>query len=200
MYSELLTIPKELKKLLKRMDDKVNYITSVPEPIRITNYSKINTEVHYLLMKFYSLLKMYDYNYSALTGKQYKMPPQSSVYTTVDIRSESLISIKLPILPRKNLDDGMVVDDLDLAFREKAIAGFEIPEMPQKTIVVTHVYNTNTPTRFIRDNDNYNLKGTVNTIVRWTNSTDHGTNCWLEMKTIITDEQEEGTYIDVIKR
>lgn len=106
----------------------------------------------------------------------------------------------MPILYRKNKEDSILVDDLDMALFNVLKSGAEIPAIENKEIIFTIFYNSNTVQSFIRDNDNYCIKGVINTIVRYLRSTDSGDSTWLSLKTVILDNIENHTIIEIKKR
>lgn len=122
-------------------------------------------------------------------------------YVDVFEISERCICFRIPVLnnrfgyKNKELFDNIV----RYVFLSEIEKGNEIPQMGKHTIVFTHVWPTSNKDHIL-DNDNYDTRGVINNIVHFIGSSDSGINSWQMHRTILSDELEMGTYIQIISR
>ena len=131
---------------------------------------------------------------------QSQNPTVLSGMTEIQEIRDDYIKIKMPLLYRKNKEDPILVDDLDMAFLNILESGGKIPSIQKKEIIFTFYYSSDTDKNLIRDNDNYAIRRIINAIVRHLQSSDSGDSTWLSFRTIIQDGIENHTIVEVKKR
>lgn len=115
--------------------------------------------------------------------------------------SESEISFRIPVLPHKSSKEDLIIDITHFVFQSILKTRGSIPHFLYHTIEFKHVYPPSEKTKkSIMDHDNYNIRGVINIIVLYINSSDSGVNSWHSHKTILSADIPMGTYITIKKR
>ena len=190
----------KMKKTSAKISTLISDIENTPEHLLQYDYNRQTDALYNCIIELYSQLGVYHRQASGLYSISKKFPTTASKFTEIQEIRGDYIRIKMPILYRKNKEDSVLVDDLDMAFFNVLKSGVDIPVIDKKEISFTFYYNSNTERSLIRDNDNYSIKGVINTIVRYLQSTDSGDTTWLSLKTAIMDDTQNHTIIEIKKR
>jgi hypothetical protein len=196
-----------LKEKIEKLEDistaisnQIENIKSTPENVLPTRFITLNDELHTLIVRLYSQLGIYHRDVATLFGAPNAFPASSSGLTEIQKMNNDYIKIKMPIPYRKDKNDPILASDLDAALWEAQKNGTKIPYMEQMEIVFTFCYSSDTNKSLIRDNDNYALKPIINTIVRHMRNSDRGDKTWLSLRTIVKENIENQTLIEVKKK
>lgn len=189
----------KMKEASAKISTLISEIESIPEHLLQYDLNRQTDTLHTHIIELYSQLGFYHRQISGLHSMSKKFPTTASRFTEIQEIRGDYIKIKMPILYRKNKEDSILVDDLDMAFFNVLKSGADIPAIEKKEIAFTFFYNSNTDQSLIRDNDNYSLKGIINTIVRYLRSTDSGDTTWLSLKTILMEGIGNHTIIEIKK-
>lgn len=187
----------KLKDISEAISNQIKKIENTPEYLLPTRFNAHNDELHSLIIKFYAHLGHYHRDVATLYGGSNAFPASSSGLTEVVEVRDDYIKIKMPLLCRKDKSDSILVNDLDAAFWEAQKNGAKIPNMNKKEITFTFCYSADTEKTFIRDNDNYAIRRIINAIVRNIGSTDDGEITRLSLQTIVKENIENHTVIEV---
>ena len=197
MIKSIIDNISKMKEISTKISTLVSEIENTPEHLLPFEFNQQNDSLHNLIIKLYSQLTEYHRQSSRLYSMPINFPRTASRLTAIQEIRNDYIRIKMPLLYRKNKEDSILADDLDMAFFDVLKSGAKIPAIEKKEIAITYYYKSNTLKNLIRDNDNYAIKRVINTIVRYLQSTDSGDTTWLSIKTILSDVEENYTIIEV---
>lgn len=130
-----------------------------------------------------------------------KRTPGMSQYIEIFHVRDDELYFRVPILPHKTSKEDLIIDIMHYVFQSILSDRGSIPAFLYHTIDFVHVYPTALGrSKSIVDHDNYNVRGVINIIVLYIQSSDSGLNSWHSHKTILSDQMQMGTYITIKKR
>jgi len=189
----------KMKEASAKISTLISDIENIPDYLLEYDLNKKTDALHNQIIELYSQLCLYHHQVSGECSIPNKFPTTASRLTEIQEMRDDYIRIKMPILYRKYKEDSILIDDLDVAFFNILKSGATIPSIQKKEIVFTFYYNSGMKENLIRDNDNYAIRGVINTIVRYLRSTDSGDSTWLSLRTIVQDNIENHTIIEIKK-
>ena len=190
----------KMKETSAKISTLISDIESIPEHLLEYDLNRKTDALHTQIIELYSQLILYHRQISGLYSIPKRFPTNPSKLTEIQEIRDDYIKIKMPILYRKNKEDSLLINDLDMAFFDILKSGADIPSIQKKEIIFTFYYNSDTDRDLIRDNDNYSIRGVINTIVRYLRSTDSGDSTWITLKTILQEGIQNHTIIEIKKR
>lgn len=170
----------------------------IPEELYPVVFNDYCEKIYSHLVELYSALCIYHRKCSTAFSTSKIFPAQASKHTKILELRDDYIKIKMPLLHRKQERNFFLAKDLEAAFQTIIKDGTSIPYMDKKEISFTFCYSSEVDKKYIRDTDNYETRSIINTIVRNMRCSDSGLTTQLSMKTIIKDEKENHTIIEII--
>lgn len=189
----------KMKEASAKISTLISDIKNIPEHLLEFDLNRKMDALFTEIVKLYSHLTCYNRQASGMYSIP-KSPTVLSGMTEIQEMRDDYIKIKMPLLYRKNKEDSIIVNDLDMAFFNILESGGKIPSIQKKEIIFTFYYSSDTDKNLIRDNDNYSTRRIINTIVRYLQSSDSGDSTWLSFRTKIQDGIENHTIVEVKKR
>jgi len=94
----------------------ISEIEGIPEYLLKYDLNRKTDALHTQIVKLYSQLMLYHRQVSGLYSIPNRFPTTVSGLTEIQELRNDYIRIKMPILYRKNKEDSILADDLDMAF------------------------------------------------------------------------------------
>jgi len=189
-----------MKEISAKISTLVSQMEHTPEHLLKYKFNQQTDALHTLIVKLYSYLNVYHRQVSGVCDMPKKFPAKGSGLCKIKEMRSDYLKIKMPLLYRKKREDNILIDDLYAMFFDMAKTNISFPKMPKKEIVFTFIYNASTPPSFIRDNDNYAIRGVINTIISFLGDSDSGDTTWLSIRTLLKENTENHTIVEVIKK
>ncbi len=152
----------------------------------------------YLYPCYKSLSSVFGYSHNSGTLRTLKMSEVLDTTKTVDLKVLSgCLVVKLPRVPVKHFKRTTLFRD-EIALRlDQLIDNHSLPMIRRKYFTIAHVFPSDTSPVSIPDNDNYDYKCIVDTIVDKLGYGDGGCDNWFQLLSIQNDNLSEGSYIIV---
>ncbi|MBQ7673710.1 MAG: hypothetical protein IJT36_04175 [Alphaproteobacteria bacterium] len=107
------------------------------------------------------------------------------------------IAIKIPMLPPKNKRPQYIFsNELRICLEELFLAG-NLPSYNKCIIVFTQVYSSSYSSRHYVDNDNIDIKKTIDVITDYITGSDNALSTKIFVQSVVDDDLDMGTYITV---